>query len=207
MAETLAWSIFPVSNSSVRAAVAPESTGATTWLRRHRRHCWHRSKNSHRLPAALSHVRGQYRSPRSRGKRDDDGSGNDSDGGFLGRGGDAFASGRSAGPGGDGIFGSPVVLEEGNRLMRDHAELLRLGQKYKLFDREGKLAYIAQMESVFDRWKVFLKRFELSTDFQAQLYLKQLDAWLAQFGMRREDLLRNLEISLDMMRQDAEREL
>jgi hypothetical protein len=90
--------------------------------------------------------------------------------------------------------------------MRDHAELLRLGQKYKLFDREGKLAYIAQMESVFDRWKVFLKRFELSTDFQAQLYLKQLDTWLLQFGMQREDMLRNLEVSLDMMRQEAERE-
>ncbi|KAF6002510.1 hypothetical protein CCYA_CCYA10G2907 [Cyanidiococcus yangmingshanensis] len=161
------------------------------------------------------HTTAQYRSPRPRGRRDDDthsgggarGGHRDGDSNSVGRGSDPLAGGRDDSASNGGIFGSPVVLEEGNRLMRDHAELLRLGQKYKLFDREGKLAYIAQMESVFDRWKVFLKRFELSADFQAQLYLKQLDAWLSQFGMRREDLLRNLEVSLDMMRQEAEREL
>ena len=121
---------------------------------------------------------------------------------YRARGDDDFLRGSDSG----GFFSSPVVIDEGQRLMRDHAEMLRLGQKYKSFDREGKLAYVSQMESIFDRWKVFLKRFELSDDFQAQLYLKQLDAWLSRFGMKRADMLQNLEMSLDMMRQEAERE-
>lgn len=108
--------------------------------------------------------------------------------------------------GGGGMFHSPVVNAEGNRLMRDHEELARLGAKYKSFDRDGKLAYIEQMASIFERWRVFLKRFELSDDFQAQMYVKQLDAWLAQFGMDRHALMRNMETSMSMMRQEAQRE-
>ena len=48
------------------------------------------------------------------------------------------------------------------------AWLTQLGSSYGKFDREGKIMYIEQMETMMDRYKVFMKRFELSEDFSAR---------------------------------------
>ena len=67
-----------------------------------------------------------------------------------------------------GFFESDIVQEEAKKLFTDYQELMKLGSDYGKFDREGKKMFIKKMESLMDRYKVFMKRFELSEDFQAK---------------------------------------
>jgi len=68
-----------------------------------------------------------------------------------------------------GFFESDIVQEEAKKLFTDYQELMKLGSDYGKFDREGKKMFIKKMESLMDRYKVFMKRFELSEDFQAKM--------------------------------------
>jgi len=73
-----------------------------------------------------------------------------------------------------GFFESDIVQEEAKKLFTDYQELMKLGSDYGKFDREGKKMFIKKMESLMDRYKVFMKRFELSEDFQAKMTVEQL---------------------------------
>ena len=64
-----------------------------------------------------------------------------------------------------GIFESEIVQQEAKQLFTDYQQLVSLGSKYGKFDRDGKKMYIEQMEGVLDRYRIFMKRFELSTKF------------------------------------------
>ena len=72
------------------------------------------------------------------------------------------------------FFESEIVQEEAKRLFTDYQELMKLGSDYGKFDREGKKMFIATMEELMERYKVFMKRFELSEDFQAKMTVEQL---------------------------------
>ena len=39
--------------------------------------------------------------------------------------------------------------------------IVKLGEQYAKWDREGKKMYIDQLEAIEDRWDIFIKRFEL----------------------------------------------
>ena len=67
------------------------------------------------------------------------------------------------------FFDSDIVQDEAKRLFGDYQQLMQLGSEYGKFDREGKKKFIETMEELMGRYRVFMKRFELSEDFQACL--------------------------------------
>jgi Domain of unknown function (DUF1825) len=75
-----------------------------------------------------------------------------------------------------------------------------MGEQYGRFDREGKLLYIEQMEAVMDRYRIFLKRVELSDDFTAQMSMEQLNGQLGNFGITQQQMFEQMQKTLDRMK-------
>ena len=57
------------------------------------------------------------------------------------------------------FFESEIVQEEAKKLFTDYQNLMQLGSDYGKFDREGKVMFIDTMESLMDRYKVFMITF------------------------------------------------
>jgi len=104
------------------------------------------------------------------------------------------------------FFDSEIVQDEAKRLFSDYQQLMQLGSEYGKFDREGKKLYIDRMEAMMDRYRVFMKRFELSEDFQAKLTVEQLRTQLGQFGMTPETMFQQMHQTLERMRGQLENE-
>jgi hypothetical protein len=102
------------------------------------------------------------------------------------------------------FFDSEIVQEEAKSLFSDYQQLMQLGGEYGKFDREGKKLYIERMEAIMDRYRVFMKRFELSEDFQARLTVEQLRTQLGQFGMTPETMFQQMQLTLDRMKNQLE---
>ncbi len=51
-----------------------------------------------------------------------------------------------------------------------------------------------------ERYKVFMKRFELSEDFQAKMTVEQLKTQLGQFGMTPEKMFDQMNMTLERMK-------
>jgi hypothetical protein len=102
------------------------------------------------------------------------------------------------------FFDSEIIQDEAKRLFADYQQLMQLGSSYGKFDREGKMLYIEQMETIMDRYRVFMKRFELSEDFQAKLTVEQLRTQLGQFGLTPERMFEQMEVTLERMKQQLE---
>jgi hypothetical protein len=82
-----------------------------------------------------------------------------------------------------GLFDSEIVQQEAKRLFEDYQSLMQLGGSYGKFDRDGKKLFIEQMEVIMERYRIFMKRFELADDFMAKMTVEQLKTQLNQFGM------------------------
>ena len=104
------------------------------------------------------------------------------------------------------FFDSEIVQDEARRLFSDYQKLMQLGSEYGKFDREGKKLYIEQMEEMMDRYRVFMKRFELSEDFQAKLTVEQLRTQLGQFGMTPETMFQQMHQTLERMKGQLQQE-
>ena len=102
------------------------------------------------------------------------------------------------------FFESEIVQEEAKLLFNDYQSLMQLGSDYGKFDREGKKMFIAKMESLMKRYKVFMKRFELSEDFQAKMTVEQLRTQLNQFGITPEQMFDQMNITLERMKSQLE---
>ena len=98
------------------------------------------------------------------------------------------------------FFDSDIVQEEAKRLFGDYQQLMQLGGDYGKFDREGKKKFIEMMETLMDRYRIFMKRFELSEDFQAKLTVEQLRTQLAQFGITPEQMFEQMNQTLQRMK-------
>ena len=98
------------------------------------------------------------------------------------------------------FFASDIVQEEAKRLFSDYQELMKLGSEYGKFDREGKKMFIATMENLMERYKVFMKRFELSEDFQAKMTVEQLKTQLGQFGITPDQMFEQMNMTLERMK-------
>ncbi|AAQ00455.1 MULTISPECIES: DUF1825 family protein [Prochlorococcus] len=98
------------------------------------------------------------------------------------------------------FFESEIVQEEARSLFSDYQNLMKLGGDYGKFDREGKKMFIGKMESLMERYKVFMKRFELSEDFQAKMTVEQLKTQLGQFGMTPDQMFEQMNLTLDRMK-------
>ncbi|MEB3885162.1 DUF1825 family protein [Lyngbya sp. CCY1209] len=104
------------------------------------------------------------------------------------------------------FFESDIVQQEAKQLFEDYQSLLRLGGDYGKFDREGKKIFIEQMESLMDRYRVFMKRFELSEDFMAQMTMEQLKTQLGQFGITPEQMFQQMNMTLERMKSELEKQ-
>ena len=102
------------------------------------------------------------------------------------------------------FFESEIIQDEAKRLFADYQQLMQLGSSYGKFDREGKKLYIDQMEEIMDRYRVFMKRFELSEDFQAKVTVEQLRTQLGQFGLTPERMFEQMQLTLDRMKQQLD---
>ena len=105
-----------------------------------------------------------------------------------------------------GFFESEIVQDEAKRLFADYQSLMQLGGEYGKFDREGKKLFIGRMEELMDRYRVFMKRFELSEDFQAKLTVEQLRTQLSQFGITPEQMFQQMNFTLERMKTQLEAE-
>lgn len=103
-----------------------------------------------------------------------------------------------------GFFDSEIVQREAMQLFQDYQSLVQLGGNYGKFDREGKKMYIAQMEAMMERYHIFMKRFELSEDFQAQMTVEQLKTQLSQFGMTPDMMFQQMHQTLERMKAEIE---
>ncbi len=101
-----------------------------------------------------------------------------------------------------GFFESEIVQQEAKSLFTDYQNLMRLGSNYGKFDREGKRLFIEQMEEVLERYRIFMKRMELSDDFMAQMNIKQLQNHLSNFGLTPQQMFDQMRATLEQMKQD-----
>jgi hypothetical protein len=99
-----------------------------------------------------------------------------------------------------GFFDSEIVQQEAKHLFDDYQSLMQLGSSYGKFDREGKKMFIEQMEAIMDRYKIFMKRFELSEDFSAQMTVEQLKTQLNQFGITPQQMFDQMQRTLERMK-------
>ncbi len=104
-----------------------------------------------------------------------------------------------------GFFDSEIVQQEAKQLFEDYQELMQLGSQYGKFDREGKIIFIEQMEAIMDRYRIFMKRFELSEDFMAQMTVEQLRTQLGQFGITPQQMFDQMNMTLERMKSEVEK--
>ncbi|MBW4509896.1 MAG: DUF1825 family protein [Scytonematopsis contorta HA4267-MV1] len=105
-----------------------------------------------------------------------------------------------------GFFDSEIVQQEAKQLFEDYQALIKLGQGYGKFDREGKKMFIEQMEAMMERYGVFVKRFELSEDFMAQMTMEQLKTQLGQFGVTPQQMLEQMRLTLERMKSELDKQ-
>jgi phosphoenolpyruvate carboxylase len=103
-----------------------------------------------------------------------------------------------------GFFDSEVVQQEAKQLFEDYQSLMQVGSEYGKFDREGKKIYIERMEELMERYKIFMKRFELSEDFMAQMTVQQLKTQLGQFGITPQQMFDQMNLTLERMKKEIE---
>ncbi len=105
-----------------------------------------------------------------------------------------------------GFFDSEIVQQEAKLLFEDYQSLIKLGGNYGKFDREGKKMFIAHMESMMERYRIFMKRFELSEDFMAQMTVEQLKTQLNQFGITPQQMFEQMNSTLERMKSELEKQ-
>ncbi len=104
-----------------------------------------------------------------------------------------------------GFFDSEVVQQEAKRLFEDYQSLMQLGSDYGKFDRDGKILFIEKMEELMERYKIFMKRFELSEDFIAQMTVEQLKTQLGHFGVTPQQMFEQMNMTLQRMKSEIDR--
>lgn len=106
-----------------------------------------------------------------------------------------------------GFFDSEIVQQEAKQLFEDYQALIQLGNNYGKFDREGKKLFIEQMEAMMERYRIFMKRFELSEDFMAQMTVEQLRTQLNQFGITPQQMFDQMHSTLERMKAELEKQI
>ncbi len=103
------------------------------------------------------------------------------------------------------FFDSDIIQQEAKQLFEDYQQLTQLGGKYGKFDRDGKIVFIERMETLLDRYKIFMKRFELSDDFMAKMTVEQMNTQMSQFGMTPLQMFEQMNQTLDRMKSEIDK--
>jgi hypothetical protein len=56
-----------------------------------------------------------------------------------------------------------------------------------------------------ERYRIFMKRFELSEDFMAQMTVEQLKTQLGQFGITPQQMFEQMNMTLERMKSEIEK--
>jgi len=105
-----------------------------------------------------------------------------------------------------GFFDSEIVQQELKQLSEEYQSLIQLGGNYGKFDREGKKMFIEQWETLMERYRIFMKRFELSEDFMAQMTMQQLKTQLNQFGITPQQMFDQMQMTLERMKSELDKQ-
>jgi hypothetical protein len=57
-----------------------------------------------------------------------------------------------------------------------------------------------------ERYRIFMKRFELSDDFMAQMTVQQLNTQLGQFGITPQQMFDQMNMTLERMKSELEKQ-
>ncbi|MGA9378212.1 MAG: DUF1825 family protein, partial [Phormidium sp.] len=88
----------------------------------------------------------------------------------------------------------------------EYQSLIQIGGNYGKFDREGKKLFIEQWEALMERYRIFMKRFELSEDFMAQMTMQQLKTQLNQFGITPQQMFDQMHLTLERMKSELDKQ-
>jgi hypothetical protein len=105
-----------------------------------------------------------------------------------------------------GFFDSDIIQQEAKQLFENYQALIQLGNSYGKFDREGKVLFIEQMEAMMERYRIFMKRFELSEDFMAQMTMEQMKTHLGQFNITPQQMFDQMNLTLSRMKAELEKQ-
>lgn len=105
-----------------------------------------------------------------------------------------------------GFFDSEIIQQEAKQLFEDYQALVKLGSNYGKFDLDGKKIFIEQMETMMERYRIFMKRFELSEDFMAQMTVEQLKTQLNQFGITPQQMFEQMHQTLERMKSELDKQ-
>ncbi|MFB2935762.1 DUF1825 family protein [Aerosakkonemataceae cyanobacterium BLCC-F154] len=105
-----------------------------------------------------------------------------------------------------GFFDSEIVQQELKQLSEEYQSLIQIGGNYGKFDREGKKLFIEQWEALMERYRIFMKRFELSEDFMAQMTMQQLKTQLNQFGITPQQMFDQMHLTLERMKSELDKQ-
>jgi Domain of unknown function (DUF1825) len=100
---------------------------------------------------------------------------------------------------------SNPIRAEFTRLSKDHENLIEFGVSYGKFDALGKLRFLDEMADIHDRWNIFFTRIKLLGKINPE-YVDQCQTVLSSMCLTEEDWLSVLELSHDLLRQEAEAE-
>ena len=104
-----------------------------------------------------------------------------------------------------GFFDSDIIQQEAKQLFEDYQHLTQLGGRYGKFDRDGKVMFIDRMETLLDRYKIFMKRFELSDDFMAKMTVEQMNTQMSQFGLTSHQMFDQMNVTLQRMKSEIDK--
>ena len=57
-----------------------------------------------------------------------------------------------------------------------------------------------------ERYRIFMKRFELSQDFMAQMTMEQLKSQLNQFGITPQQMFEQMNVTLERMKLELDKQ-
>ena len=106
-----------------------------------------------------------------------------------------------------GFFDSEIIQQEAKHLFEDYQSLVQLGGSYGKFDREGKKLFIEQMEAMMERYRIFMKRFELSDYFMAMMTVQQMKTQLNHFGITPHQMFEQMNATLERMKSELEQQI
>jgi len=98
------------------------------------------------------------------------------------------------------VFKSDMVQKDFSSIVKELMDLSRMASQFVNFDLEGKKMFLDQMEKSSDRYEVFVKRLELSSDPGAAEYLRATNAQMLEGGFTLPQMFQGLKQGLDEYR-------
>lgn len=109
--------------------------------------------------------------------------------------------------GGREVFGSELVQREYESIVKEHAALIRMGERFGSFDPRGQLAFLDALEAIELRWDVFFSRASLMDALNPR-FVEQTGEFIKALGLAgAEDMRALLRQAHDLMRGHAQEAL